>query len=148
MGYNVINIQWHGGYSLNELTELNNVSKDYGVYQLYGSHPVCGSNVLLYIGKAVHQTFANRVRVRPTSSAPTIEAQNPLFIKGFFLLVSTGKTKSSRRWGSAAWPSTSGRPESRAKSVIVGTAPNVFGLGQSLPREQIAAILDRLELLD
>ena len=39
-----------------------NAKHDYGVYQVYGSHPVYGSDVLLYIGKAGEQTFAARLQ--------------------------------------------------------------------------------------
>ena len=39
-----------------------NDNHDYGVYQVYGSHPVYGSDVLLYIGKAGQQTFSFRLQ--------------------------------------------------------------------------------------
>lgn len=35
-----------------------------------------------------------------------------------------------------------------AAGVMAGTAPDVFGLGQPVTREQLAVILDRLDLLD
>ena len=72
-----IRIEWEGPYSmkdigydwhedeyknLSKLKKLNDESKDYGVYQVYGHHPVYGNNVLLYIGKAEQQTFAKRLR--------------------------------------------------------------------------------------
>jgi hypothetical protein len=34
----------------------------YGIYQVYGAHPVYGSDALLYVGKAAEQTFAKRLR--------------------------------------------------------------------------------------
>ena len=54
-------IEWDGPHSLEDLKELKNEKKDYGVYQIYGTHPVYGSHVLLYIGKAVDQTFGQRI---------------------------------------------------------------------------------------
>jgi len=48
-------------YSLTEETTLNNEKVDYGVYQVYGCHPIYGNDVLLYIGKAERQTFARRL---------------------------------------------------------------------------------------
>jgi hypothetical protein len=33
-----------------------------GLYQVYGSHPLYGPGVLLYIGKAAEQTFRERIR--------------------------------------------------------------------------------------
>ncbi len=56
-----IYISWAGPYTLKEVEELKNDS-DYGIYQIYGTHPVYGSNVLLYIGKAEQQTFSKRIQ--------------------------------------------------------------------------------------
>ena len=57
----VIHVQWDGPFSLERVGELN-ADYDYGVYQVYGSHPVYGSDVLLYIGKAGEQTFSVRLQ--------------------------------------------------------------------------------------
>ncbi|AJD92215.1 hypothetical protein JMA_28980 [Jeotgalibacillus malaysiensis] len=57
----MIQIDWNGPYKLPELNQLTNTETDYGVYQIYGKHPVYGSNVLLYIGKADRQTFGIRI---------------------------------------------------------------------------------------
>jgi hypothetical protein len=35
---------------------------DYGVYQIYGGHPVYGSSAILYIGRAVDQRFGVRIQ--------------------------------------------------------------------------------------
>lgn len=56
----LIHIDWDGPYSQSQIAELNKES-DFGIYQIYGAHPVYGSNVLIYIGLAVEQTFAVRV---------------------------------------------------------------------------------------
>lgn len=61
MGNLLIHIQWEGPIKLSELSKLNDESKDYGIYQIYGCHPVYGSDVLLYIGKAARQTFCSRI---------------------------------------------------------------------------------------
>lgn len=55
-----IHIFWEGPHNLNEIKNLDK-GKDYGVYQIYGHHPLYGSSVLLYIGLAESQTFAERV---------------------------------------------------------------------------------------
>ena len=57
----VIHLQWDGPFTLQEVQGMND-DYDYGVYQVYGSHPVYGSDVLLYIGKASEQTFSTRLR--------------------------------------------------------------------------------------
>ena len=52
-----IHIDWVGSHTLEEVKQLTNTD-DYGVYQIYGSHPIYGSNVLLYIGKAERQVLS------------------------------------------------------------------------------------------
>ncbi|WP_248283808.1 hypothetical protein [Ureibacillus chungkukjangi] len=57
----LIQIDWEGPYSLETLTDLQDIFQDYGIYQVYGKHPVYGKDVLLYIGKADKQTLGKRV---------------------------------------------------------------------------------------
>jgi hypothetical protein len=56
-----VHVIWKGPYRHDKLAYLRNEDSDYGVYQVYGSHPVYGSDVLIYIGKAVQQTFGVRI---------------------------------------------------------------------------------------
>lgn len=56
-----IHIYWDGPYTLEQLSTLTDDSRDYGIYQVYGGHPVYGSSVLLYIGQAERRTFGVRV---------------------------------------------------------------------------------------
>jgi hypothetical protein len=56
-----IHVDWAGPLCFEEAKSLTNEDEDYGVYQVYGSHPVYGSDVLLYIGKADKQTFGKRL---------------------------------------------------------------------------------------
>lgn len=55
-----IHIQWKGPYSLSQRKSLKGPT-DYGVYQLYGGHPVYGRESLLYIGLACDQRFGTRI---------------------------------------------------------------------------------------
>lgn len=57
----VIHIDWEGPVALDDISKYDGAS-DYGVYQAYGAHPIYGDNVLLYIGRVVHQTFAQRMK--------------------------------------------------------------------------------------
>ncbi|RSK44987.1 hypothetical protein [Bacillus canaveralius] len=57
----LIQIDWRGPFTLDELNLLNDDSHDYGIYQVYGKHLVYGKDVLLYIGKADQQTIGKRV---------------------------------------------------------------------------------------
>ena len=62
-----IQITWDGPYSLEEIENgvddngFDDLNSYGGLYQIYGTHPVYGSNVLLYIGKAVSQSFSKRI---------------------------------------------------------------------------------------
>lgn len=57
----LIQIQWEGSHKLSDLPQLMNEETDYGVYQIYGTHPVYENDVLLYIGKAEYQTLGKRI---------------------------------------------------------------------------------------
>jgi hypothetical protein len=57
----LIQIQWEGPTKLTNLPALIDEETDYGIYQIYGKHPVYGSDVLLYIGKADYQTLGKRI---------------------------------------------------------------------------------------
>lgn len=57
-----ININWYGPYSLEyAIKTFTNEGYDCGLYQIYGHHPIYGSNVLLYVGKTEAQTFSKRL---------------------------------------------------------------------------------------
>lgn len=56
-----IHINWSGPYAYTDAIKLRSTSEDYGIYQVYGTHPVYGSDVLIYIGKADQQTFGVRL---------------------------------------------------------------------------------------
>ncbi|WP_260983535.1 hypothetical protein [Cytobacillus oceanisediminis] len=58
---NLIQIDWQGPFKIEDLHLLNDISHDYGIYQIYGKHIVYGKDVLLYIGKADFQTIGNRI---------------------------------------------------------------------------------------
>ena len=57
-----INIEWEGPLTVETAKALSG-NDDYGVYQLYGRHPVYGPlpRTLLYIGKAQESTFGQRI---------------------------------------------------------------------------------------
>ncbi|WP_225230749.1 hypothetical protein [Cytobacillus stercorigallinarum] len=57
----LIQIDWVGPYSLETITKLQDISQDYGIYQIYCKQPVYGKDVLLYIGKVDQQTLGKRV---------------------------------------------------------------------------------------
>ena len=56
----IIHVQWDGPFTLDEVAKKD-YKHDKGVYQVYGSHPIYGSDVLVYIGKTTAQTFSTRI---------------------------------------------------------------------------------------
>jgi len=56
----IIHVQWEGPYEFEAAGGLKGPT-DYGVYQIYGGHPVYGSSALLYIGLAQAQHFGTRI---------------------------------------------------------------------------------------
>ncbi len=65
-----IEIEWEGPLTIKETTDEKNDAgeppdyggNDYGLYQIYGEHILCGSETLLYIGKTTEQTFSARIK--------------------------------------------------------------------------------------
>lgn len=55
-----IHIFWDGPHSYDGATKLTS-GQDYGIYQIYGHHPLYGADVLLYLGMAQAQTFGKRI---------------------------------------------------------------------------------------
>jgi hypothetical protein len=55
MDKEIIHIIWDGPYRFEEVNKVNNDEFDYGIYQIYGPHPVYGSDVLLFIGKTTDE---------------------------------------------------------------------------------------------
>ncbi len=56
----IIHVEWGGPHTLDASKALTGPT-DYGVYQIYGGHPVYGSTALLYIGLAAAQYFGKRI---------------------------------------------------------------------------------------
>lgn len=55
-----LHVEWSGPYKYDEALALRDDFTDYGIYQVYGAHPVYGADVLIYLGKADQQTFGVR----------------------------------------------------------------------------------------
>jgi hypothetical protein len=60
-----------------------NSNKDYGIYQVYGDHPVYGNNTLLYIGKARDQTYSARMRGHTDFDASQVSKFTKLHLSYF-----------------------------------------------------------------
>jgi len=66
----IIEVKWKGPFTVQWVIEKRNDEgeppdyggDDYGLYQIYGNHILCGPNTLLYIGKATKQTFSRRFK--------------------------------------------------------------------------------------
>lgn len=63
-----LELQWHGPFLLDD---MDNESFDkVGIYQVYGTHQVYGSDALLYIGQASKQNFRKRLNQEISSTYP------------------------------------------------------------------------------
>lgn len=54
-----INLHWTGPHSYNDILDMDE-ARDYGLYQIYNTHPVYGNYTLVYIGQAKDETFKGR----------------------------------------------------------------------------------------
>lgn len=61
MAEKIIFIEWDGPYDFDELEELTDASCDYGLYQIYGAHPVYGEETLLYLDRTTDRVFGARL---------------------------------------------------------------------------------------
>jgi hypothetical protein len=94
---NCVHVMWEGPYKHDKLSDLRNGNSDYGVYQIYGAHPVYGSDVLMYIGKADQQTFG--VRIPQTYSDWEYFNSDPKRLTVYVgRLVGTGPTPNLSEW--------------------------------------------------
>jgi len=56
-----IHVDWRGPFELDDIKKSNQ-AKNYGIYQYYGTHPVYGTNTLLYLGKASDNIIQSRIK--------------------------------------------------------------------------------------
>jgi hypothetical protein len=69
-----IKIEWDGPFKVKEvINRMTNAGEaplwngeDYGLYQIYGEHILCGDNTLLYIGITTERTFSQRFKEHKT----------------------------------------------------------------------------------
>ena len=57
-----VKIEWEGPFTSDEVLELGDPNRDFGLYQIYGRHVIFGDNSLLYIGEVATKgrTFSQR----------------------------------------------------------------------------------------
>lgn len=90
-----IHVQWEGPFAPAAfLARPVDEICDYGVYQVYGRHPVYGLRALLYIGKARDQTFATRLRQERWD----VWASNEGEVEFFVGRLSGGSTPDGGEW--------------------------------------------------
>jgi hypothetical protein len=61
----IIHVEWCGPFNRREIGNCKDPRTDFGVYQIYGYHPIYGKLSLIYIGKARDRTFALRIIEHP-----------------------------------------------------------------------------------
>lgn len=92
-----IHIDWDGPYNYDEAVKLKDHNIDYGVYQIYGTHPLYGSNILLYIGQANSQTFGVRLSQEAWRSSDADPSDLKVYVGR---LAGYGATPSNDEWAS------------------------------------------------
>uniref|UniRef100_UPI0040479605 hypothetical protein n=1 Tax=Aliarcobacter sp. TaxID=2321116 RepID=UPI0040479605 len=63
----IINVNWEGPFSISDILDnpIDSKKFDIGLYQIYGSHPLYGSDVLVYIGRTQNKNgFKSRLKGR------------------------------------------------------------------------------------
>ena len=98
MNPKAIHINWAGPLTFEALkgTTLNDPRRDRGLYQVYGSHPLYGPSVLLYIGKAAEQTFQKRIRQESWEWGP--DGQNLELYVGRIAVDPSGPPLDDEEW--------------------------------------------------
>jgi len=90
-----IHLVWEGPIRLEGAYQLRNEKTDYGVYQVYGRHPVVGVTSLLYIGKAEEQPFGARLKQEKWEEWEEGEGPVEIRVRRLF----GAETPSNEEWG-------------------------------------------------
>lgn len=71
----IIHFVWSDPIPYERVPEFVSDITDFGIYQIYGTHPVHGSDVLLYIGRAMRGSFGWEVprKEEPKLNNPKVE---------------------------------------------------------------------------
>jgi hypothetical protein len=71
----IIHIVWSDPIPLATVGEFVSDATDFGLYAIYGNHPIHGNNALLYIGRCLGGSFGWEVpRKQPKFDNPKVEA--------------------------------------------------------------------------
>ena len=57
----LLHVIWDGPLTVQEARAFDDSTKDYGIYQIYSTHPCAGPNTLVYIGQANERVFSKRI---------------------------------------------------------------------------------------
>lgn len=57
----LLHVVWDGPLTVQEARAFDDDTKDYGVYQIYSTHPCAGPSTLVYIGQANKRVFSTRI---------------------------------------------------------------------------------------
>ncbi len=78
-----IEIVWEGPLTIKDAKEKKDFKFDYGLYQIYGTHPVYGANSLLYIGKSDRNVFRYRMESHERDWIPDVPSDVTIYL-GYF----------------------------------------------------------------
>jgi len=81
--FSIYHLYWKEYDWNNDVMTRFNSSTDYGVYQVYGDHPVYGANTLLYIGKVKDETYSQRMKGHADFDASQVSRFSKLYLAYF-----------------------------------------------------------------
>ena len=96
MTQQLIHIQWEGPLRWLEVMGgpfLRDTTTDFGIYQIYGRHPIYGSDVLMYIGAAVEETLGARM-----ASDGWVLGGDPQRVTVYIGRLASDKTPDTAQW--------------------------------------------------
>lgn len=85
MNLKILKLYWQGPFSIDEAIEkFNNQTTDYGLYQIYGTHNVNGTDSLLYVGKSQNNILKYRFESHKKSWIDKEPSKVEIYVGRFF----------------------------------------------------------------
>lgn len=94
----IIRIQWEGPIAPANVDALGDTSRDCGIYQIYGAHPLYGTDVLLYIGLVGEKADSSRTFADRLSDYRDVYGDNVRFYVGRLCRLDGQETPPADAW--------------------------------------------------
>jgi predicted MPP superfamily phosphohydrolase len=99
--FKILKIYWQGPYSIDECVQkFSDYKTDYGIYQIYGNHPVNGMDNLLYIGKSDELPFKTRFLKHKKDWIDKEASEVEIYVGRFYdTVLPDNKRPEDKEWG-------------------------------------------------